>query len=241
MIEVFQNYDTGMQPARQRFGEHGGLQVLLSADTRPEFLEMFLLHFLAIGSRMTEPVEGWIRRAGERCEAIGLPDTGRALKGHAKAEAGHHVMMIRDVHSLVTHWNGRRGPRLEATEFLALRPSPGAERYCAVHENNLVGDTPFAQVAIEYEIEMLPLRYGNALIQRCAEALGDDIMSCLSFLTEHVELDVGHTKFNARELEKLIRRNPSWIPALITAGSSALDAYAEFLDDCLALTNDRMA
>jgi hypothetical protein len=239
MIDVFQDYETGMEPARERFGEHCGLQVLLSPDTRPEFLEMFLLYFLATGSRMTEPVEGWIRRAGERCEEIGLPETGRALKAHAKVEAGHHLMMIRDVHSLVAHWNGRRAPRLQAAEFLAHRHSPGAERYCAVHENNIVGNTPFAQVAIEYEIEMLPLRYGNALIQRCAETLGGDIVHCLNFLTEHVELDVGHTKFNARELKN--QRNPVWIPAMITAGSSALNAYAEFLDDCLTLTNDRMA
>ena len=37
------------------------------------------------------------------------------------------------------------------TEFL--------RSYCKVYEENIPGDTSFAQIAIEYEIETLPLRY----------------------------------------------------------------------------------
>ena len=44
-----------------------GLAVILSPTVDPTLLELFLVHFCAAGVHMTEPVEGWIRRAGERC------------------------------------------------------------------------------------------------------------------------------------------------------------------------------
>jgi hypothetical protein len=63
--------------------------------------------------------------------------------------------------------------------------------------------------------------------------LGQEILGCLSFLTDHVEIDVGHTKFNARALEKFLIYHPPYVSALVAAGSAALDAYAQFLSDCL--------
>jgi predicted GNAT family N-acyltransferase len=157
------------------------------------------------------------------------------LTKHARAEAGHHLMMIADLRSLAGHWNLRHAPPVDAEELLRLRPSYGASRYCRVHEVNIAGDTPYAQIAIEYEIEQLPLRYGALFISRCVELFGPDILPSLSFVTEHIELDIGHTQFNARELAKLIHRIPESLPALVAAGSAALDAYAQFLTDCVEL------
>jgi hypothetical protein len=57
-------------------------------------------------------------------------------------------------------------------------------------------------------------------------------------VTEHIDLDIGHTKFNARELAKLIDRFPESLPALVTAGSAALGAYAQFLADCVELAEN---
>jgi predicted GNAT family N-acyltransferase len=184
---------------------------------------------------MTEPVEGWLRRSAERCEAFGLLELARALSQHARTEAGHHLMMIADVRSLAARWNACRLPLINADEFLCQPPSLGAIRYCQLHEENIASDSPYAQLAIEYEIEMLPLQYGEQLIARCIELLGVHIIPCLSFVTKHVDLDVGHTKFNARELSKLIERDPACLPALVDAGTAALDAYAQFLTDCMQL------
>ncbi len=154
---------------------------------------------------------------------------------HARAESGHHLMMIADLRSLAGHWNSRHTPPVEADELLGLRPSYGAERYCRVHEENIAGNTPYGQIAIEYEIEQLPLRYGGLFLSRCVEVLGPDILHSLSFVTAHIDLDIGHTKFNARELAKLIDRIPESLPALVAAGSAALDAYAQFLGECAEL------
>jgi hypothetical protein len=72
---------------------------------------------------MTEPVERWIRRAAERCVTVGFSELARALKGHAQAEAGHHLMMIADVRSLAARWNACRKHSVDAGELLKEAPS----------------------------------------------------------------------------------------------------------------------
>jgi hypothetical protein len=88
-------------------------------------------------------------------------------------------------------------------------------------------------VALEYEIEMLPVRYGPGMVAAWVGRLGRDVLEGLSFITEHIELDVGHTKFNARQLERVLARDPATLPALVTAGTDILEAYGRFLSECL--------
>jgi hypothetical protein len=104
-----------------------------------------------------------------------------------------------------------------------------------VHEDVIVGSAPYAQIAIEYEIERLSVTYGPGFIARCVADLGPDVKSCLSFVQDHVELDVGHTKFNARKLDQFLRQRPEALDDLEAAGSEALAAYDQFLGDALAL------
>jgi hypothetical protein len=226
-------YEQQMVLPRERFAISPGLTAILSPTIDPALLELFLVHFCAMGVHMTSPVEGWIRRAGARCVELGLEELGRALQHHAKGEAGHHLLMIADVKTLTTRWNTHGTPRLDADTLLQQPPSLGVRRYCEVHEQTIAGHTPFAQIAIEYEIEMLSLQYGQRLLTNCVAQLGRELLGCLSFLTDHVELDVGHTQFNARELEKFLSRHPTCVSTLVAAGSAALEAYAQFLTDCL--------
>jgi len=227
-------YEQWLAPARERFAASSGIRAI-EASSDEVFLESFLLHFCALGTRMTEPVERWIRRAAERCAAMGLTELARALRRHALAEAGHHRMMMADVKSLAARWNARRTPSVNAEELLNQTPTPGVLQYARVHEENIDGDSPYAQIAIEYEIEMIPLRYGDLLVARCVEILGAQILSCLSFVRQHIELDAAHTKFNARSIATLVDLSPSRMSALVSAGSAALDAYAQFIADCVHL------
>jgi hypothetical protein len=230
------DYEQLLAPARDRFAVSPGVQAI-SSTSDSVFLDLFLLHFCALGSQMTKPVEGWIRQAAERCTSMGLSDLASRLRRHAQAESGHHLLMIADVRSLAARWNARCKHSVDADQLLNQAPTPGVLQYCRVHEENIAGATPYAQVAIEYEVEMLPLRYGQQLLNRCVEMLGVEILSCLSFVTEHIVLDVGHTNFNARVIANLIERIPWGMPALVSAGSAALDAYAQFLGDCVQLAD----
>ena len=199
------DYEDLLASARHRFAESFGVRALQS-NSDATFCELFLIYFCALGVHMTRPVEDWIRRAAARCAGMGFSELGRALSFHAAAEADHHLLMIADLRSLAARWNASHSPSLDADALLDRSPSPGAARYCQLHEDSIASETPFAQVAIEYEIEMLPSRFGDLVVGRCVELLGADILSCLSFITRHIALDGAHTDFNARTLTDLIAR-----------------------------------
>ena len=227
------SYEEQLEPARARFDKSYGITKLMSNATPPELVELFLIQYCSLGVSMTEPVEGWIRRAGVRCLEVGVRELGEALVCHAKHEAGHHMMMIRDTRSLVARWNAARAPALDAETFLlAPRPS-GVERYVELHERTIAGDKPFGQIAIEYEIELMSIRVGPPFIGQCVNKLGPDITRCLSFVEDHVELDVGHTKLNLRQLGNLLERHPDFLDTLVATGKAALEVYAQFMEDCM--------
>ena len=58
-----------------------------------------------------------------------------------------------DVKSLAARWNARRTIGEDAEELRTQTPTPGVLQYARVHEENIDGDLPYVQIAIEYEIE----------------------------------------------------------------------------------------
>jgi hypothetical protein len=229
-------YEPAIRPARRQFRQDPAVALLFAAGTDPVFLESFLIHFCSLGVGLTQPVESWLVRAGKRCEEVGLPELGRALRSHSKQEAGHHLMMIEDTHALVRRWNARRTPARDAEQLLARAPTRGGSLYRQLHEQTIAGREPFCQIAIEYEIELLPVELGPRLLECCGSTLGTDVLAGLSFLREHITLDVAHSRFNAHHLEKLLQARPEYAGSLARAGATALEAYAAFLGDCIQLT-----
>jgi len=232
-VTLVEEYEVRLAIARERFDRHPAVRALFQEPIDPVTIEAFLLSFAIAGVRMTEPVEGWIRRAGHRCGELGLERLASALDGHAHQESGHQLLMLADARLLVERWNQARKPELNLDVLLALPPTPGVVVYRRLHEDVIAGPTPYGQLAIEYEIEMLSVNYGPRLIERCTGLLGDGILEGLSFLRDHVALDVGHTNFNRIQLSRLLEEHPDSLSCLVAAGSDVLDAYATFLDDCL--------
>lgn len=228
-------YEAAVQVARRRFHTEPAVRTLTDAGSDPVVLEAFLIYYSALGVGMTEPVEGWIRRAGQRCVEMGIDKLGTALQAHAKSEADHHLLMIDDLHRLCARWNGTHSTRLEPEQLLALPRCPSTERYCQLHEDVIDSVAPYAQIAIENEIELLSLHWGKPLLDNCRQLLGDDIGRELSFLDEHVTLDVGHTNFNRRQMADFLTDRPEAVTPLVNAGADSLDAYGEFLADCVEL------
>jgi hypothetical protein len=231
--KLLEEYEARLRVARERFDQHPAVRALFHEPIDPVTLEAFLISFAIIGVRMTEPVEGWIRRAGCRCGELGLEHLARALAAHAHQEADHHLLMLADAGVLVERWNKARKPELGIDALLRLSPTDGVVAYTRLHESLISGPTPYGQLAIEYEIEMLSVSYGPRLIERCAALLGEGVLDGLSFLSDHVTLDAGHTNFNRIQLGRLLEEHPGFLFGLVTAGSEALDAYARFLGDCL--------
>lgn len=232
MLE-YERYEVAMGPSRASFAQHPTMKTLLDPNVEPLLLERFLIEWCARGVYMTEPVEGWIRRAGERCTALGLGKLGRALINHSRHEAGHHLMFIEDTRVLVGRWNaGGRAP-LDASGLISEPPSPAIRAYVDLHERTIAGSAPFAQVAIEYEVEGLSVTVLPQLLEQFARVLGQDILNALSFLGEHAELDVGHTSYNRRTLQRFLGERPESLPELISAGVLAKSTYLDFMTDCL--------
>jgi hypothetical protein len=201
-------YERDIAPARARFAAHPWVASYITTRPDPDVLERFLIYFCALGYQMTAPVAGWIRRAGERCTALGSPELGHALVRHAHHEAGHEELMANDARSLVERRVRAGRSRLDVEALLAMPPTPGIEHYVRLHEETIAGDAPHGQIAIEYEIERLSVEFGAPFIRGCMETLGPDVRDCLSFLDEHVTLDVGHTRFNANQIDRELHRSP---------------------------------
>lgn len=229
------DYEASLGSVREEFDRHPAVQALFYQPMEPVAMEEFLIAFAVLGVGMTEPVEGWIRRAAMKIGDLGLAGLAKALDAHAKQEADHHLLMMDDAAILVDRWNRARRPELSLSALREGEPSTAVIAYQRLHEDVISGPTPYGQLAIEYEIEMLSVRYGPRLIERCTALLGESVLDGLSFLRDHVELDVGHTNFNVSQLGRLLEEHPGFLPGLIAAGSSALRVYALFLKDCLGL------
>ena len=187
---MFAQYEAGMENARADFSRNAAISALFDGPIESERLEAFLIHSCSIGVAMTEPVGSWITRAGQRCSEIGLN------------EDGHHILMQQDTHALVDRWNRNHTLHLDASYLIAREDTDGVREYRQVHEDTISGDAAYGQLAIEYEIERLSVIYGPQLLNLCARTLGSDALDGLSFLRDHVELDVAHTKFNQSQLSQ---------------------------------------
>ena len=233
MSLVKELYEPYVLPARARISTNPVMRRLVDPAIEPALLERFFLQLNSLGVYMTEPVEGWIRRAGHRCIAQGLDSVGRTLLAHSKHEADHHQLMIDDVRHLVRRWNLRRRAPLQVERLLAQHPTDAMREYRQLHEDTLSSDLPVGQIAIEFEIENLSLVVGPHLMSNVARVLGRETLDGLSFLKEHVQLDVGHTALNTLMMEELLQVMPENARALAELGARALDIYLRFIEDCL--------
>lgn len=226
-------YGPQVQPFRLALSQNQVRQFLDNPD--PLILELFLMEYCALGVAMTEPVEGWIRRAGERCLDLGFADVGKFLVSHAKQEKDHHLLFVNDTRWLVNRWNKKHERQLDAERVLTQPLTPGVVNYRALHEATISGHAPYCQLAIEFEIERLSLTYGAAAISKIVTVLGPQAIQGLQFLEEHVKQDVGHTSLNEAQLNELLRRIPSALTVLTESAGNALKAYGQYLSDCLDL------
>lgn len=224
-------YNDGLRPARANVHEHQAMKRIL-APAPAQQIHRFLLEYCALGVQITEPVDSWIRRAGQRTTQMGLSEVGEALVKHAAHEAGHHLMFVDDVHQLAAMYNARYAPGVDPAALLDQAPTPKMLEYIALHEDNIQGDSPFAQIAIELEVEGLSVSLGPRLIQHLGDELGAEVVGALSFLTEHVAVDVGHTALNNKLLGRLLLQRPDAVDTLIATGTAALQIYLDFFGEC---------
>lgn len=232
-------YGPNVQAFRLALSQNQVWRFLENPD--PVVLELFLIEYCALGVAMTEPVEGWIRRAGQRCEELGFADVGAFLSSHANDEKDHHVLFVNDTHWLVNRWNEKHDRHLDAERFLTQPLTPGVIRYRALHEETISGPAPYCQLVIEFEIERLSLTYGSAALSKIVSVLGPRAIQGLQFLAERVKQVSGHTSHTEAQLNQLLRHMPSALSILTETAGKALNAYGQYLNDCLDLASKEAA
>ncbi|MBN8230074.1 hypothetical protein JYK02_21420 [Corallococcus macrosporus] len=233
MTLIQTHYLPHTKETRARLETDAVVRTLLSPDISPDLMARFLIEWSARGAYMTEPVDGWIRGAGERCIALGQEKVGRQLITHAKHEAGHHLMTIQDARVLTVRWNESHAQKLDADALVAQAPTAAMREYRQVHDEAITGDLPLGQAAIEYEVGYLAVVLVPRILANVRAVLGQGTLDSLTFLREHAEVDVGHTALNERMMEGLLSTHPEEGRRLAAFGARGLDCYLRFLDDCL--------
>jgi hypothetical protein len=79
------------------------------------------------------------------------------------------------------------------------------------------------------------------MLEQFSRVLGKDVRSCLSFLDEHVVVDVGHTIHHRLELAKVLALYPECLDLLVKDGADARCRYDGFLGECLGFARAQFA
>lgn len=172
--KLLEEYVNLVQGERQSLMELRSIQELSATDDSALVLA-FLMFLSARGVRITRPVEGWIRRAGERCKKLGHASLGDNLISHSREEAGHEKMFEQDTACLVGRWNRAVFPRdsLHANDLLkGDYLNPGEHAYIALHESIIQSTSPYLQIPIQSEIERLSLVLVPVLFEAVKRCLG---------------------------------------------------------------------
>ena len=234
-------YEPHALPARTLLDTDPALCRLMDPSIQPAVLERFLIEWMARAVYMTEPVDGWIRRTGQRCIELGMEKLGKQLITHAKSETGHHLMTLEDARVLVEHWNARYSPQLSMEELVAQAPTGSMREYRQIHDEAIEGPYPVGQIAIEREVGYLAVYFGPRLVKQVETVLGQEVAGKLTFLNEHVAVDVGHTLLNEKMLEEAITRSPEQGRIYAETGARAMTAYIHFLGECLRIAEAQVA
>lgn len=227
-------YERALMDERRKFAAHPVIKEMLAGSVDCQLTELFLIYWSTLSAGLTEPIPEYLKQAGEKCREKGLVEMGRFFYEHAKEEDGHDGWAEKDVHKLVSRWNQRHPERkLDPVELLSRKKSPAVKRYHQLHEEVIQGDTPYGELAIDVEIELITVKFGPRMIWQCIRKAGPRILWDMSFLREHVRFDFGHTDHNFKTVDSLLKEQPGFLGPLADAGKRALKAYGDFLQDVM--------
>lgn len=228
---AFKKYNELTHPARVQFLLSEGINYFMCEQNKTK-LHAFLLSWTVNSIAMTEQVENWIQRAGEKCTQNQMAEVGEKLKHHAHQEADHDLMLVDDAQQLIELWNTKYNDNMTASDITYQKSTTETNAYVQLHEDTINGKHPYAQAAIEYEIERISVVYGPRMLENIHNVLGEQFNNSITFLAEHVLLDQGHTKFNLDLMERCLA-NGGDVTELARVGSTALQIYSEFLTKCI--------
>jgi hypothetical protein len=226
-------YEPHVLPARARIPTDEVMHRLTAPDLESHVVERFFIQYHALGVYMAEPLEGWLRRAGQRCLQQGLDTLGKGLLAHARQESHQREQLVEDTRLLVRRWNLRRPRPLRSERLLTQYPTDTMRAWRAAVEGALGHELPGAGLVPLYEWTQLTQTVGPHLMALVSRVLGREALEGLGYLREHSQVDTARAHTQARLMEELVRTMPENTPALAELGTEALGLGLHFLEDCL--------
>ncbi len=230
--EMIEAYEARVASVREYLKNCEVTRRLCDPELDPDVFLRWLIEFASYGVQNTRPVERWMTSAGDHMIAQGFEEVGATFKSHGKHEGGHDEMMVADTHRLVARWNARHGDNLDPEALIGRAPTPGVRRYVELHEDLAAGEGPWRNLAIAREIEGVATAIGPRIVEQCRRVLGDEGLADVTFIVDHVELDVGHTAQDDRLIARLLEQRPELVDEMAERGEAALRAYVDFLGEC---------
>lgn len=229
-------YSNRIEPARRAFHEREIVNKLFRGqDVEPVLMNLFLVFWSAGNAGLTEPIEGYLAEAARNAGSKGAAQLSHFLEHHAEEEKGHNLWALDDVRALTDRWNqDHPAMRLDADVLIQRRFTPAVKKYHFLHEKYVRGDDPWGELAIDLEIELMAVKYGENFIQNCVRTLGGDALQLLSFLRLHVEADQGHSEENVRFMASFESEHPEHLPVMLEAGREGLESYGDYLEETMA-------
>jgi hypothetical protein len=225
-------YDGLVAAARARLNSDRRLNALVDPSIDRTQLHSCLLQWNAWRAQLTDPAHGWVRRAAERCIARGYPEVGRVLMMRGKHTADRHQALLDDLRFLAEDWNASGRQEVDASRFLEAAPPASLRRHVNLQESIIDGLEPFAQLAIEYEIDRASDILAPRLLKQALRVLGHQAARGLSALQTRIA-DQGQTTFSERHLTRLLAQQPQAAATLGITGAIVLDSHLDLLGDSL--------
>ncbi|MCB1828292.1 MAG: hypothetical protein KDH94_07670 [Coxiellaceae bacterium] len=227
-------YENAMVEARVAFANRINRLVKVANS---ENLGFFLVYYAALGSAIHESMEKIFKKAAKRCKKMDFANLAEAFEAQASVESKQAEEMKSDTKIWIDWWNQRQSLDLSAKDYLRHPTMPSMQVIQDLHQDVVEHQVPFAELAIAYEMQRTDTIHSFTLIKLAIFKLGLSALRRLGFVRRAAKLTTPRV-LNKNLLAGFLKQHPEAVKPMIEKSCLALEAYAEFLDDCFRLANN---
>lgn len=202
-----------------------------------ENLGFFLVYYASLGAVIHESMEKILKKASKRCQKMDYTDLANALDAQARLESDQCNEMKSDTKAWVDWWNQKQGLNLLAKDYLRHPTMPSMQAYLDLHEDIIKHQSPFAELAVGYEIQRTQMVHSFSLIKLAIFKLGMAALRKLRFVQRAAKFNMNRP-LNKQMLMTFLATQPAALSVMTEKSAAALSAYGDFIEDCFKLAEN---
>jgi hypothetical protein len=224
-------YENAMVEARVTLAHR--LTRLVQEATR-ENLGFFLIYYTALGADMADPMDKILHKASKRCRKLEYSMLADAFDQQAGEAIQHCRAMKDDTKIWLDWWNKKHQLNLSAKDYLRHPSMPSIQASRDLHEDIVAYQSPYAELAIAYELQRTEMIHSFTLIKLAILKFGTGALRRLGFIRRAIQLK-HHKPINKKLLMDFLQENPETRAAMIEKARASLLIYGDFLEECFSL------